>query len=52
MKERGNFTEKKILVVFKDNRTFEIGVITDANEVNREDKVVKLLEFLNKKTGI
>jgi hypothetical protein len=51
MKERGNFTEKKILVVFKDNRTFEIGVITDANEVNREDKVVKLLEFLNKKQG-
>jgi hypothetical protein len=52
VKERGNFTEKKILVVFKGGRTIEIGVITDANVVNKEEKVVKILEFLNKKTGI
>jgi hypothetical protein len=52
VKETGNFTEKKILVVLKDDKTFEIGVITDANEIKREEKVTKMLEFLNKKTGI
>ncbi len=51
-KERGNFTEKKILVEFKDGQTMEIGVITDANEKNREEKVTKMMEFLNKTTGI
>jgi hypothetical protein len=52
VKETGNFTEKKILVVLKDDKTIEIGVITDANEIKREEKVCKMLDFLKNKTGI
>jgi hypothetical protein len=51
-KETGNFTEKKILVVFKDGSSIQIGVITDANEKLREEKVSKMMELLNKTTGI
>ncbi len=51
-KETGSFTEKRILVVLKDGRAIEIGVITDANEKNREEKVSNMIKFLSETTGI
>jgi hypothetical protein len=51
-KETGNFTEEKIMVMLKDGRGIQIGVITDANEKNRQEKVSRMMEFLYKTTGI
>jgi hypothetical protein len=51
-KETGNFTKEEIMVVLKDGKGIQIGVITDANEKAREEKVANLMKFLNKTTGI
>jgi hypothetical protein len=51
-KETGSFTEKRILVILKDGRAIEIGVITDANEKKREEKVSNMIKFLYETTGI
>lgn len=51
-KERGNFTEERIMVMLKDGSGINIGVITDANAKMREEKVSNLMKFLYEVTGI
>jgi hypothetical protein len=51
-KETGNFTEEIILVMLKDGRGINIGVITDANEKKRQEKVSNMTKFLYEATGI
>jgi len=51
-KESGNFTEERIFVMLKDGNGINIGVITDANEIKRRDKVANLIKYLYESTGI
>ena len=51
-KEAGNFTEEKIIAVLKDGQMIQLGVITDANEKARKEKVSVTMEYLYRKTGI
>ncbi len=51
-KETGNFTEERIIAVLKDGSGIQLGVITDANEKARKEKVAVTMEYLHKKTGI
>jgi len=51
-KEPGNFTKEEIMVILKDDRAIQIGVITDANETKRKEKVSNMIKFLYETTGI
>lgn len=51
-KESGSFTREEIMVILKGDRAIQIGVITDANEKNRAEKVSNMIKFLYETTGI
>jgi hypothetical protein len=50
--ETGNFTQEKVLVMLKDGQSIQIGVITDANQQKRKEKVSHMMKFLYESTGI
>jgi hypothetical protein len=52
VKETGNFTEEKIMVMLKDGKGIYIGTITDANQQKRTEKVSQMIKFLYDSTGI